>query len=420
MHIAFVLTQSMESPSALGRYGPISRELVRLGYRVSVIAPHHDYGPHVPDCELQDGVEIWCSGQMHVRKIGARKTYFAVPRLLTVALRSAWRTARLMHRIRPDAIHLGKPHPINGLAAWWALAANPSLQLYVDCDDYEAEANQVSAAWQRRVLVYFENSLPRRARAVSVNTRFTQQRLEALGVPPDHICYVPNGVDRRRFAREKEIDRSREWLVQGERDEKRVLYLGSLNLVNHSIDLLLDAFTDVHEREPSASLLIVGGGSDYDLLQVQARQRQQSSYVRFLGVVSPAEAPSFYRAAHLSVDPVWDDSVARARSPLKVVESLAAGTPVVTGDVGDRRWMLGDGEAGVVVEPGNSRALADGILRVLQNDQLARELQQGAVRLRNRYWWDALVRAWEPIYRQRAESGDCAARLAKPGRRGNA
>ncbi len=72
-------------------------------------------------------------------------------------------------------------------------------------------------------------------------------------------------------------------------------------------------------------------------------------------------------AREVSVEPVYDDLAARARSPLKILESLAVGTPVVAGDVGDRREMLYDGQAGLLVKPGDSDALATGILALLQD-----------------------------------------------------
>ncbi|HET7377571.1 MAG TPA: glycosyltransferase, partial [Anaerolineae bacterium] len=284
MHIAFVLTQSLESPSGLGRYWPIARELVRLGYRVSIIAPHHNFNSSVPLYEVRDGVEIWISGQMHVRKVGSHKEYFSPIQLIQLSLRTAYQTARLIRKIRPDAIHLGKPQPINGAAVRWVLAFNRKLTLYVDCDDYEAESNRTSGKWQRWILAYFEDSLPRLARSVSVNTRFLANRVEGLGVAKQRIHWIPNGVDRARFQKPPQTDRAAEWPGEITTRNKRVLYIGSLDLINHPVDLLLDAFAEVHQAEPLASLLIVGGGNDFDRLQTYARNKGLDSCVRFAGL----------------------------------------------------------------------------------------------------------------------------------------
>lgn len=399
-HIALVLTQSLESPSGLGRYWPVARELVRLGYRVSIIAPHHNFNSSIPLYEVRDGVEIWISGQMHVRKVGPRKEYFSPVRLIQVSLRTAYNTARLIRKIKPDAIHLGKPQPINGAAARWVRAFNRQLTLYVDCDDYEAESNRTSGKWQRRILTYFEDSLPRLAQAVSVNTRFLAARVESLGVVSKRIHWIPNGVDRERFQGPRQIDRAAEWPGEVTSSSQRVLYVGSLSLINHPVDLLLDAFVGVHRVEPSVSLLIVGGGDDFDRLQAYTQDKELEQCVRFAGFVNPIEIPDYYRAAQVTVDPVYNDRTAQSRSPLKVVESLAAGVPVVTADVGDRRWVLEPDRAGVLVRAGDSTALAQGILSVIQNTAWADRLMAGARTTRERFWWDVLIKDWAKIYQE--------------------
>jgi len=81
--------------------------------------------------------------------------------------------------------------------------------------------------------------------------------------------------------------------------------------------------------------------------------------------------------ADVSVDPVYDDEVARARWPVKIMESLALGVPIVTGDVGDRREILGEGTAGLLVSPGDPGTLADGLEAVLNDSSLYQSLSAG-------------------------------------------
>ena len=108
--------------------------------------------------------------------------------------------------------------------------------------------------------------------------------------------------------------------------------------------------------------------------------------------------PPTLALASVTVDPVHDNLVAQARSPLKVVESLAAGTPVVTGDIGDRREMLHNGRLGMLVEPGSSVALANGILHLLAEDQLRQEMARDALALREQWYWDRLVHDFLKVY----------------------
>lgn len=397
MRITFLLTQSLESPSGLGRYWPLSKELVRLGHEVTILALHHDFRALARRCFTKDGVNVRYVGQMHVLKRGSHKLYFGPVRLIWVAALATWQLMIAALQTPTDVYHLGKPHPMNGLAVLLPRLVR-NKPVYLDCDDYEAASNRFEGEWQRKVVGFFEDYLPKIAAGITVNTHFTGERLKSLGYPPERIVYVPNGVDRDRFSNisDAEVEDLRQQLGLAER--KVVLYVGSMSLASHAVDLLLEAFVNVRQTKPQVVLVLVGGGEDYDRLRSQAVRLGIDDAVRFVGRVPPEEIPLYYRLADVSVDPVYDDLAARARCPLKIVESLAAGTPVVTGDIGDRVEYFGSGKVGKLVTPGDADALASGILDVLQNPEVSLETQRVAQTLQHRYYWDMLVRDFVKVY----------------------
>jgi glycosyltransferase involved in cell wall biosynthesis len=395
--ITFLLTQSLGDPSGLGRYFPVAKELVKLGHEVSMLALHPDLSS-VSQRRLEvSGVRVHYVGNMHVRKAGNLKTYFGTLGLLRVALASSARMSVQALLSETDVIHVGKPHPINGLAALGARFLR-GRSLYLDCDDYEAESNRFSGRWQKAVVALWEDRLPRFARGMTVDTRFTQQRNIALGFPAERIVYVPNGVDRERFGPvdPRQLQDLRQRL--GLEGKRVVAYVGSMSLVNHPVNLLLDAFGSVRRQCSDAALILVGGGEDYDALRGRATELGLQQAAIFVGRVRPEDVPLYLALSEVSVEPVYDDLAARARSPLKILESLAVGTPVVAGDVGDRREMLYDGQAGLLVKPGDSDALATGILALLQDRERARAMREAALQLRERYYWDVLVKDFVKVY----------------------
>lgn len=412
MRITFLLTQSLESPSGIGRYWPLSKELVRLGHEVVILALHHDFRALERRHFVKNGVKVHYVGQMHVRKVGNSKFYFSSPHLIRVAALATWQLMRAALQTPSDVYHLGKPHPMNGLAVLLPRAFR-GKPVYIDCDDYEAASNRFSGNWQRRLVALFEDRLPAIATGITVNTRFTAERLTRLGYPSERIVYVSNGVDRTRFSNvsNAEVEDLRQRL--GLAGQKIVLYVGSMSLANHAVDLLLEAFLSVRQAEPRATLVLVGRGEDYDVLRAQAVRLGMGGAVRFVGWVSPEETPPYYRLADVSVDPVRDDLAARARSPLKVVESLAVGTPVVTGDVGDRREILASG-GGLLVPPGSATALAQSIVRALQ-DEIRSRLSAEAMEVRDRYYWDVLVHKFATVYQVGGFQGEHSCEIAAIG-----
>lgn len=391
MKIVFLLTLSLERPYGLGRCFPLAREMARSGHDVTIIAPHHDFGPDVPREFVRDGVRVFYVAQMHVRKRVGGTSYFGTTALLRITTQATIALVRKAVAIPADVYHIGKPHPMNGMAGLIAARFLRRRPLYFDCDDYEAESSRFASTWQRQLVVFFEDRLPRLANGLTVNTSFLERRYVNLGVPSECIVHLPNGVDTARFGA---CDRAtvealrRKLALEG---RKVIVYVGSMNMTNHPLDLLLEAFVQVSHLSPEAHLVLVGGGEDLDNLQRQAIRLGIADRLSFTGWVQPDEIPPYFVLAEMSVDPVRDDKVGRGRWPLKVMESLAMGVPVVTGDVGDRREMLANGKTGLLVRPGSALALAEGLLRLLRDEELRASLSSSCRQHVSRYSWDKLA-----------------------------
>jgi glycosyltransferase involved in cell wall biosynthesis len=396
--ILFLLTQDLESPSGLGRYAPLGRELARLGHQVRIAALHASYDELADKHPRLGEAQVDYVAPMHVRKTGNVKTYYSTGALVGITLRATWQLSLSALKSDADIIHIGKPHPMNslaGLAGKWLRGK----KLLLDCDDYEAGVGHFRSEWQKRGVVYFEDRMPFWVSHITTNTYFTRQRLEGLGIPPERISYISNGIDRGRFAPPNpgELERLRAEL--GLAGKQVVAFVGSLSRPGHPVDLLFEAFHKVHEQLPNSVLLLVGGGDDYPRLQEQARQMGLGEAVVFCGRIPPDKVSLYYHLAHVSVDPVLDDGAARGRSPLKLFESWACAAPFVSCDVGDRRRLLGDPPAGSLAIPGDASSLAVEILNVLQNPILAANLKERGLQSAVDYYWDVLARQMDAVYR---------------------
>ena len=396
-HILFLLTQDLESPSGLGRYWPLARCLAQRGHTVEIAALHPAWGALPRRTFERDGVRVQYVAPMHIRREGARRSYYGPVGLLGVTAWAALALARAALRSPADCIHVGKAQPMNGLAGWLA-SRLPGRQLYLDCDDYEAESNRFGGAWQRGIVRWWEDRLPHAARAVTVNTTFLRERCRALGVPAERLRLVPNGFDPERFAPPAAEQVAAVRQAWGVGEQPVVLYLGSLSLSNHPVGLLLEAFEQVRGARPDAHLRLVGGGEDYDQVAQQLVARGLAPHAQLTGPVPPEQVPAIYAASQVTVDPVAADDTARARSPLKVVEALACGVPVVTGAVGDRAAVLAGKDVGRLVTPGSATALAEGLLAVLAEGGDAAQRAERARQASVPYRWDHLVQEFEQVY----------------------
>ena len=377
MRIVFISSVSLDSPSALGRWFPWACQIASLGHQVHIVALHHQFDAAWASHFRRDDVWIHYVGQMHTRKTGSATHYFSTAKLIQVVITGAIGLAWQASKLRADIYHICKPHPQNSFAGILAARFLNQRCLFLDCDDFEAGINRFSSNWQQQVIARLEEGLPHWVDGVTVHTRFLQARVRKLGISSVRILRVPSGIDRQRFENVSP-DSVKCWRARLELDHQCVVaFIGTMALVSHPVDLLLEAFAKLSAKIQEVILLLVGGGPDLEKLQKVARHLEIADRCRFVGRVAPDEIPALLRLADVSVDPVYDDEVAQARWPVKIMENLVMGVPTVTGDVGDRKEMLGDGRAGLLVSPGDPRALADALERVLKDRGLRQRLADG-------------------------------------------
>jgi glycosyltransferase involved in cell wall biosynthesis len=403
MRIVFLLTQSLESPGGAGRVLPLAKALSQAGHAVRIIALHPDFHALEQKRFVLDGIEVWYVAQMQVRKVGNQKFYFSTPRLLWVLLVAVIQLTRAVLASPADVVQVCKTQPMNILAAWVKRLLHRT-PIIVDADDYETLNNRFKYGWQQRIVAWFERRVTRFASEITVTNTFLFNLFRSFGFPEQRLHLVPHGYDRERFSileqpdAGEQVERIKTSLRLAEED-KLVVFVGSMSLTCHAIDLLLEAMVPVVQAEKRAVLVLVGGGEDFTNLQELACQLGLEAHTRFTGRVERERVPYYYRMAQVSVDPKKVGELEEAILALKVVESLAAGTPCVSARIGDSAMVLGD--AGILVAPGDAQALAEGILQVLQDAALREKLSRLAGQQKQPYAWDSLAKEFSEIYHSR-------------------
>ncbi len=404
MQILFIGQQSLSSPSGLGRHWPLAKELAASGHRVRIITLHHDWARLETPVFTQEKVEVVYVGQMQVLKRNGQKSYYPAAELLKVTLQSVFAMYRAIVQAQRQGfhiVHLMKPQPVNGLAWLSARRHLRRTQFFVDCDDYELGFVAQRGFFIRTAVDRFERHMPLGAEGVTVNTAHTRRRLLAQGVAERKIHYVPNGIERSRFLQRNEQLESELRQQYRFRTGSLVVYVGALSIDSHAVDLLIHAFGVARQQMPDLHLLLVGDGPDRQKLEQLIASMALKEAITFTGQVDPAEVPSYLRIADVSVEATRTTPVAEGRFPLKILESLAAGVPIVCGAVGDRVPTLrpdDQEEAGLLVEPDDPQALAQGICRVLSSPELADKLRRNGLRRAEDFYWDRLAPAVMQVY----------------------
>jgi glycosyltransferase involved in cell wall biosynthesis len=223
----------------------------------------------------------------------------------------------------------------------------------------------------------------------------------SLGYPREKIHIVPHGIDYDTFqvlemndlpSRMREIRKK----LNIRSSERVVIYAGTMSLTAHAVDLLLEAFKKVSTRIPNAKLILVGGGEDLDVLIKYSQRLQIENHVLFVGMINRNEIPYYYRLGELSVDPKRSTTLSHTLMPLKVFESIAAMVPCVAADVGETKNIIG--KAGLVVKPGSSDSIANGIIYLLENENILSSMIENTTEIKENFKWENLIRDFLKLY----------------------
>ncbi|MEU5466874.1 glycosyltransferase family 4 protein [Kocuria salsicia] len=140
------------------------------------------------------------------------------------------------------------------------------------------------------------------------------------------------------------------------------------------IDDLLGAAALLRSRIPQLRVLVVGDGVARPALEHLAHDLGIEDIVTFTGRVPREHAATWTAALDTFVIPRKDRSVTRAVTPLKPVEAMAAGTPVIASDLPALRETVRDGETGLLTPPEDPDALANTIARLARDPGEAADL----------------------------------------------
>jgi L-malate glycosyltransferase len=235
----------------------------------------------------------------------------------------------------------------------------------------------------------------RLADCVLVNADAVRSWLVGQGYDPSKIVVIRNGVDLQQFSHPPDAERIRRELGVPS-GVPLVAVASRLNRLK-GIEHFLEAAAIVGRRTRGVRFLVIGETrpaerSYLSVLTGLADRLGIRDRVIFTGL--RADVPDLLACADVSVMPSLNEAL-----PNVVLESMAAGAPVVATRVGGTPEAVQDGVTGLLVPPGDCWALARAIDQLLSDRELAARLgESGRQLVRRRFSMDGMVRATERLY----------------------
>lgn len=292
-------------------------------------------------------------------------------RLLTL-LRGWGRVPGLVAALRPDLVQLhALPTP----------AAVPFLRR-VGPLVVSAWGSDVVQRDRRKSQLY--PALLAHADALTATSHYLAEVLATYLRRPRRIAVIPFGVDAEQFQPAAMLP-----------PQLRIGTLRHLEPI-YGIDLLVDAVPIIKATHPNVEVAIGGAGSQQQALAAQVVRLGLTDQVRLYGRVPHAEVPAFLGALRIFAMPSRAESFGVA-----ALEAQACGVPVVATRVGGLPEAVAEDVSGVLVPPDDAPALAEALLRLLDDPQRTAAMgRAGRDWVRERYDWQHNVTQMLAVYAQ--------------------
>ncbi len=351
----------------------ISASLIRLGHQVTWIMPAKEDINHIQEKQWEQ-VQIFVipsyTGSALTRKI---LTKFAI----------AWKEVRLIGKIiREDRcnIVLARDDVFSGLVALYLRNKYKILPVfwYINLiGSFSQERYKLSSNWIFCLIAKVECTLlPYIMRRVDLILLLSKRMQESLN--GKRTLIIPSAVDTRVFSPS----------ISGNNIRRKydlngltvVLYIGTLDRLR-CLNTLIYAINYVKQNNYTVKLLMLGYGDDKIQLEKLVNVLGLKNDVIFIDQVPYYVVPQFIAASDIGVSPVPPKDVYKISSPLKLVEYMAMGKPVVANkEIYEHEDILRESGGGILV-PFTAEAFAGGITELINKPEKAKLLG-----LRGRDW----------------------------------
>jgi glycosyltransferase involved in cell wall biosynthesis len=290
-------------------------------------------------------------------------------RIIRFPIWTAW-IRRFLHQWQPDILHA---HRVNS-AGWLAAASgfHPTVITPWGSDVFiQPQRSRISRLLAKYVLI--------NADVVTANSKAMSRQVAQLGAKLEDIRNVQFGVEMSIFNMQdlykQHINHYRKLLSLLE-DGQLVFCPRAITPI-YNIDIILQAIPLVRQRFPKVvfAFITYNTNKDYKLqLDKMVTDLNLEANVRWLMPIDQRnELAALYHLSDVVISVPSSDG-----TPVSVLEAMACGRPVVCTDLAPLREYIQNGENGWLVPVGQPIALAEYILRFLDNPAMGREFGQKA------------------------------------------
>jgi glycosyltransferase involved in cell wall biosynthesis len=229
---------------------------------------------------------------------------------------------------------------------------------------------------------FLERRLLPKAEVIIAVSQQVRNELVSIGIPPDSIQVVHNGVDTSEFT-PGPADRTALGLPS---DVPLALFVGEIQTTRKNLDTVLRAL----DKVPALHLAVVGRDEDSPYPQM-AHDLEMSDRVHFLGYRT--DVPDLMRAADLFVFPSRYEACS-----LVLLEAMASGLPIITTQTAGGAELVKDSFGKTLPDPNDECALAEALASVTGNSSLLEQMAYEARSAAQEHTWQRMSEQYLDLF----------------------
>jgi glycosyltransferase involved in cell wall biosynthesis len=296
-------------------------------------------------------------GELYRRAVEGPDLIALAPRN-EVDLSSAWKLSRIIRQWRPEIVHAHDPHAVAmaGLALSFSAPTPRPAVVASRRVDFHLQGHSFSRWKYRQVDLFIAAS------------NAIRDVLAKDGIPSRHVVVVHDGIDVAKIQRLPPLDIHGEyWLPRG----APVLANVAALVPHKGQKFLVQAMPHVMREVPDARLIIFGEGELRPELEHQIKTLHLEKHVLLPGFRS--DVLQLVKSVDLFVMSSLTEGLGST-----ILDAMAMNLPVVGTHAGGIPEAVVDGKTGLLVAPGDPRALAVAIIRLLKDPSLRQRMGAAA------------------------------------------
>lgn len=296
----------------------------------------------------------------------------------------------LPHRMDQDRLDLA--HFPDHILPLWPLKAKKVITVHDLAFKKYPQFYNMSKRWHKTWLT--PGSIKKADKIIAVSSATKGDLIDLFGTPEEKIKVIHNGIASIfKLLNLSNMEKEQKKKKYG--FKRLILFVGTIE-PRKNLKTLIEAFDSFVENEPDLGLIVCGKKGW--LCDGILNEISDHKMIRYLDYVPTQELVELYNLAEIFVYPSFYEGFG-----FPPLEAMACGTPVITSNTSSLPEVTGD--AALLVDPADSRQIAEGITRLL-NDKILRDdlIQKGLRRVKTFSWKKTAEETWK-LYQEVIKHG---------------